>query len=111
MTRAALIRLLLAGALAMATGAQDARAQQPPQPPQPPTRPLLPVEPAPQIPGRSHSDVKWFIIGGAAAAILGWVIGNKVLSGPGPATGPLPPTLPPSLPPVTQLEVSPLPQR
>ena len=110
MTRATLIRLLLAAILAVSSGVPDARAQC--------QITVCPPAPTPG-PGPSHHDNKaiWYVVGGVAAGVLGWVIGTKIFSDPKPPDGPTgfppgPPNVPPpltqaSLPPSTRLQVNP----
>src|ERR1044072_8685951 len=118
MTRTALIRSLLAVALALSLGidsagalclgTDSARAQCPSITACPP-----PNNPVPGPAPRDNSNkVLWYVVGGVAVGILGWVIGTQVFSEPKPPTRP---TLPPdqlspstqaSLPPITQLPIN-----
>jgi len=106
MTRTMFIRLLLAGALAVASVTDGARAQGDvaqtslvagPKDPSP--------APAGSNSGNNNKAV-WYVVGGAAVAIVGWMIGTRVFNTPDPVTRPLPQVTPPleqiSLPPSGQ---------
>ena len=112
MSRATLVRLLLAVVLALSSGVEDARAQC--------QITVCPPAPTPG-PAPSHHDNKavWYVVGGVAAGVLGWIIGTKIFSNnPGPSDGPTgfprgpdqpPPLTQVSLPPSTQLQINPPP--
>src|SRR5712691_5357084 len=113
MTRATLLRVLLAGAIAIATGVHEARAQCPP------TTNFCPPPRGPQ-PGPSSPDgggsgsgnqVGFYILGAVVTAIIGWVIKTQIFpdpppSGPPQDAPPLPPG-PPNPPPLAQIQTSP----
>src|ERR1700676_5243455 len=110
MTRATLLRVLLAVTLLIATGVTEVRAQCitnvcPPPPPPPNTGPPPSVGPPLQTPGPpsdSHNNrVIWYVVGGVVIAVIGWVIANQPWADAGPP--PPQPPLPPKLPPVAQL--------
>jgi hypothetical protein len=108
MIRTTLIRVLLAVVLAIATAVQGTHAQQPP---------LKEVAPGAgsndstrgPIPSRSndHNKVIWYIVGGIAVTVVGWLIGTRVFSDPDPPDRPLRPQLPPDVPPVQQISLPP----
>jgi len=110
MTRATLLRVLLAVALATATGVHAGRAQTCPRftnfcpPPLP--------GPGPQSPGGSsdsnNNKVGWYILGGVITAVIGWAIKTQIFPDPPPGDPPPPRTLPPpDQPTLVQLPPSP----
>src|SRR4051794_17370486 len=85
--RATFVRLLLAGVLAVAGVADSARAQ-------------TNVPPRGDGPGNTSSggnDNKavWYVVGGVAVAIVGWVIGARVFNPDPPPKLDQPPVIPP----------------
>jgi subtilisin family serine protease len=87
MIRTTLIRLLLAAVLAIAGVADGAHAQN-----------RDGQGPAPSGSG-DGKKVIWYVVGGIAVAIVGWMIGNHVFNKPDPP----PPLQPPPNPPPDQL--------
>ena len=105
MTRAALIRVLLAVAVATATGVHEGYAQQPCTFACPPSRPA-PTPGSP--PSDSHRSDPWWIVGGVVVGLLGVVLAKQVFGDPGPPNPPTLPPLPPGgTPPLTQLSIDP----
>src|SRR5262245_10962753 len=87
--RATFIRLLLAGVLAVACVADNARAQ------------FTNVPPS-QGDGRGNTDngghnnkTVWYVVGGVAVAIVGWMIGTRVFNPDPPPKLDQPPVIPP----------------
>jgi hypothetical protein len=117
MTRAALIRILLAAVLAIATGTGSGHAQctfacppsNNPSPPNTPSRPENPSLPTtPQFPGAPPSDSHrnnnvWWIVGGVAAAILGLLIARHFLDNQGTTPTTAEPRFPPNDPQIAQI--------
>jgi Subtilase family len=121
MPRATLLRVLLAVALALAAGGDNAFAQCtftancfPPPRPAPPTPPPPPPlkSPIDTGGGSSNKNVIWYVVGGVVIAIVVGFIGS-VFTDPGPAPPPPPqsppPPPPPTVPPGAQLPPSPTP--
>ncbi len=107
MSRATLIRVLLAVVLATASGIHEAQSQSP----QEPSRPQFPGSSpgGPGDSGNSNNNV-WWIVGGVAAGLLGLAIGRQLLTNPGASDQPAPPRLLPYEPPLVQLPTDPLPR-
>ena len=106
MSRATLIRVLLAVALATASGIHEAQSQTQ----DPPGRPQFPnSHGGPADSGNSNNNV-WWIVGGVAAGLLGLAIGRQLLTNPGEHDRLTPPRLPPYEPPLVQLPTDPLPR-
>ncbi len=106
MSRATLIRVLLAVALATASGIHEAQSQiQDGQ-----FRRPIPG-PGGESPdsGGSNNNV-WWIVGGVAAGLLGLAIGRQLLTPPGEPDQPALPRLSPYEPPLVQLPTDPLPR-
>jgi subtilase family protein len=101
--RATFIRLLLAGVLAAASVADGARAQSTNLPPidQGPGR-----DGGPPSNGHNNNKTVWYVVGGVAVAIVGWMIGTRVFNPDPPPRLDQPPAIPPldpiSLPPPGQ---------
>jgi subtilisin family serine protease len=53
--------------------------------------------------------VIWYIVGGVAIAVIGWIIANQPWNDPGPPPAPPQPPLPPKQPPLAQLPDNPSP--
>src|SRR5215813_3883798 len=85
--RASFIRLLLAGVLAAACVIDGAQAQLTNVPP--PSRDGPP-------PSDSHNNkTVWYVVGGVAVAIVGWMIGTRVINPDPPPKLDQPPVIPP----------------
>jgi hypothetical protein len=106
MSRATLIRVLLAVALATATGVNSAHAQVCTFACQRP--PVTPTMPSPEG-GSSDANRPLWIIGGVIAGVIGLVIAKQVFD-PGPPNPPALPRLPSYEPPLVQLPTDPLPR-
>src|SRR5882672_10162387 len=108
MTRATLLRVLLAVALATATCADETRAQQSCPPRNLDTNNL--PRPCPQAPSDTHNN-KWigYLVGGVVIAVIAIILANPPWADPGPPPPPPQPPLPPNLPPVAQLPSNPAP--
>ena len=117
LTRATLVRVLLAVAIATATGVQAGYTQQPPTPPAPQPSPR---PPPPQLPGdtgsggssNSGNKVGVSVLGAVVIAAIGWVINQIIVANTPPPPGPPepPPPLPPgppNPPPLAQLPAPP----
>jgi hypothetical protein len=106
MSRATLIRVLLAVALATASGIHGAQSQTQ-------DGPFRRQTPGPggdsQDSGGGSNNV-WWIVGGVAAGLLGLAIGRQLLTPPGEPDPPPLPRLPPYEPPLVQLPTDPLPR-
>ena len=105
MTRATLLRVLLAVALATATGVREgARANSMHQQRCPPT---TPAGPGPRSTGgggsSSNNNAGWYILGGVIAVVAGWAIKTQLFPDP-PGSGGPPPSrpLPPDQPLISQ---------
>jgi hypothetical protein len=110
MTRAVLMRVLLAVAVATATGVHGARAQGPACNPQIITA-CVPTTPTPgSPPSDSNRFNPWWLVGGLVVTFLGVVVVKHLLGDPGPSSPPTTPPLPPGgggPPPSTQLSINP----
>jgi len=92
--KATFIRLLLAGILAVASVTDSARAQ-----------PNLAAAPSDNLPppsrggdngnGGSNNKAVWYVVGGVAVAIVGWMIGTRVFNPDPPPRLDQPPVIPP----------------
>jgi hypothetical protein len=85
--RATFIRLLLAAVLAAASVTDGARAQLsnlPPSRDDPPPRN-----------GHNNNKAVWYVVGGVAVAIVGWMIGTRVFNPDPPPKLDQPPAIPP----------------
>jgi subtilisin family serine protease len=96
--RATFIRLLLAGVLAVASITDGARAQLTNVPPS--------RDDPPSSNGHNNNKAVWYVVGGVAVAIVGWMIGTRVFNPDPPPKLDQPPVIPPfnpvSLPPPGQ---------
>ena len=106
MSRATLIRVLLAVALATASGVMRRKAK--------PRIHLVDLSfltrtEDPRNSGNSNNNV-WWIVGGVAAGLLGLAIGRQLLTNPGEPDRLTSPRLPPYEPPLVQLPADPLPR-
>src|SRR5262245_14318818 len=91
--RATFIRLLLAAVLAVATVADSARAQPESAPPTnniPPSR-----GDGNSNNGGNNNKAVWYVVGGVAVAIVGWMIGTRVFNPDPPPRLDQPPVIPP----------------
>ncbi len=92
MTRATLLRVLLAVALATATGVREGRAQTPCNNEVCP--PTTPAGPGPRSVGEggsnSNNNVGWYILGGVIAVVAGWAIKTQLFPDPPGPGGPPP---------------------
>jgi hypothetical protein len=108
MSRATLLRVLLAVVLATASGIHEAQSQQSQD-----GDPFRRQVPGPggdsQSTGGSNNNV-WWIVGGVAAGLLGLAIGRQLLTPPGEPDPPPLSRLPPYEPPLVQLPTDPLPR-
>jgi hypothetical protein len=102
--KATFIRLLLAGVLAVASVTDSARAQIDSAPPTnniPPSR-----GDGNSNNGGNNNKAVWYVVGGVAVAIVGWMIGTRVFNPDPPPRLDQPPIIPPldpiSLPPPGQ---------
>jgi hypothetical protein len=106
MSRAALIRVLLAVALATASGVREAQSQTQ----DPIGRPHVPGSHGGHSESGNSNNNVWWIFGGVAAGLLGLAIGRQLLTTPAESVQPAPPRLPPYEPPLVQLPTDPLPR-
>lgn len=105
MTRATLLRVLLAVALATATAVREGRAQCESQT----AAGCVPSRtgPGPTVPGSggssSNNNAGWYILGGVIAAVAGWAITTRMFPDPPGPGNPSPPrTSPPDQPLLSQ---------
>src|SRR5207244_2572635 len=107
MSRATLIRVLLAVALATASGIHEAQSQTQDGP----FRRQLPGPGGDsQDSGGSNNNNVWWIVGGVAAGLLGLAIGRQLLTTPDQPDQPALPRLSPYEPPLVQLPPDPRPR-
>src|SRR5215813_10855635 len=85
--RASFIRLLLAGVLAVACVADGAQAQLTNVPPS--------RDDPPPSNGHHNNKTVWYVVGGVAVAIVGWMIGTRVFNPDPPPKLDQPPVIPP----------------
>jgi subtilisin family serine protease len=109
MTRATLLRVLLAVALATATGLREGQTQTnfPSGPSCDGPCPIRGGQGGPGQDSGSNKNVIWYIVGGVVIGVVGWLIANQPWADPPPSPPPPQPPLPPSQPPVAQLQTNP----
>jgi Subtilase family len=91
--RATFVRLLLAGVLAVACVTDNARAQISSS--GPPTNNIPPSRGDDQGTGGHNNKTVWYVVGGVAVAIVGWMIGTRVFNPDPPPKLNQPPVIPP----------------
>src|SRR4051812_49590670 len=102
--RATFIRLLLAGVLAAASVTDGAHGQLSSS--GPPTSNIPPLRGDDNGSNHHNNKTVWYVVGGVAVAIVGWMIGTRVFNPDPPPKFDQPPVIPPldpiSLPPPGQ---------